>query len=75
MHDGGEYLHRGRLPTVLDNLIFGGEIGPLIAIMVDPVMRGREYRASEEYAAFLESELLPYVEGRYRRWRSARAAA
>ena len=66
VHDGGQYLHRGRLPTVLDNLIFGREIGPLLAIMVDPVERGREYRASEEYAAFLESELLPHVEGRYR---------
>lgn len=66
VHDGGEYLHRGRLPTVLDNLIYGGEIGPLIAIMVDPVMRGREYRANEEYASFFESELLPHVEGRYR---------
>src|SRR5262249_42390821 len=40
--------------------------GPLIAVMVDPVVRGREYRASEDYAAFLEVELLPYVEGRYR---------
>jgi enterochelin esterase-like enzyme len=66
VHDGGEYLHRGRLPTVLDNLIFSGEINPLIAVMVDSVMRGREYRASEDYAAFLELELLPHVEGRYR---------
>jgi len=66
VHDGGEYLHRGHLPTVLDNLIFSREIGPLIAIMMDPVMRGREYRASEDYAAFLELELLPHVEGRYR---------
>jgi len=66
VHDGGQYLHRGRLPTVLDNLIFSREIGPLIAIMIDPVVRGREYRASEEYAAFLESELLPHLERRYR---------
>jgi len=66
VHDGGEYLHRGHLPTVLDNLIFSREIGPLIAIMVDPVMRGREYRASEDYAAFLELELLPHMERRYR---------
>ena len=66
MHDGGEYLNRGRLPTVLDNLLFRRAIGPLIAVMVDPVMRGHEYRANEAYAAFLESELLPYVEGRYR---------
>jgi enterochelin esterase-like enzyme len=66
VHDGGQYLHRGRLPTVLDNLIFSREIGPLIAIMIDPVVRGREYRASETYATFLESELLPHVERRYR---------
>ena len=66
VHDGGEYLHRGHLPTILDNLIFNQAIVPLIAVMVDPVMRGREYRANEEYASFLESELLPYVEGRYR---------
>jgi enterochelin esterase-like enzyme len=66
VHDGGEYLHRGHLPTVLDNLIFRREISPLIAIMVDPVMRGREYRASEDYAAFLELELLPHMERRYR---------
>lgn len=66
VHDGGEYLTRGRLPTVLDNLIFSRALGPLIAIMVDPVVRGREYRANEEYATFLESELLPHLEGRYR---------
>jgi enterochelin esterase-like enzyme len=51
---------------LLDNLIFGKEIAPLITIMVDPVERGREYRASEDYAAFLESELIPHVERRYR---------
>jgi len=48
VHDGGEYLTRGRLPTVLDNLIFSRAIGPLIAIMIEPVVRGREYRASED---------------------------
>jgi enterochelin esterase-like enzyme len=66
VHDGSEYLKRGLLPTVLDNLLFGRRIQPLIAVMVDPVVRGREYRASEEYAAFFESELLLHVERRYR---------
>ena len=66
VHDGGEYLQRGCLPTVLDNLICSRTIGPLVAIMIDPVLRGREYRINEEYAAFLETELLPHVEGRYR---------
>jgi enterochelin esterase family protein len=66
VHDGGQYLNQGRLPTLLDNLIFGKRITPLITIMVDPVERGREYRANEGYAAFLESELIPHLEGRYR---------
>jgi enterochelin esterase-like enzyme len=66
VHDGGQYLHRGQLPTVLDNLIVSRAVSPLIAFMVDPVERGREYRASEAYAAFLEAELLPQLEGRYR---------
>jgi enterochelin esterase-like enzyme len=66
VHDGGQYLHRGQLPTVLDNLIVSRAVSPLIAFMVDPVERGHEYRASEAYAAFLEAELLPQLEGRYR---------
>jgi len=66
VHDGGQYLSQGRLPTLLDNLIFGKQIPPLVTIMVDPVERGREYRASDAYAAFLESELIPHLEGRYR---------
>jgi len=66
VHDGGEYLHRGRLPTVLDNLLFTRAIAPLIAIMIDPVVRGHEYRASEDYAAFLEVEVLPALDRRYR---------
>ena len=28
VHDGGQYLNRGRLPTVLDNLIFGRDDWP-----------------------------------------------
>jgi enterochelin esterase family protein len=66
VHDGGEYLARARLATVLDNLIYHDEITPMIAVMVDPVDRGREYWANEEYGRFTEEELLPYIEERYR---------
>ena len=66
VHDGGEYLTRARLATVLDNLIHGQEVTPLIAVMVDPVDRGREYWANEDYGRFTEKELLPYIDGRYR---------
>jgi enterochelin esterase family protein len=66
VHDGGEYLARARFTTVLDNLLHSQEISPLIAVMVDPVDRLREYWANEDYARFVEIELLPHIEGRYR---------
>ncbi len=66
VHDGGEYLTRARLATVLDNLIHGQEISPLIAVMVDPVDRMREYWANENYGRFTEEELLPFVDKKYR---------
>jgi enterochelin esterase family protein len=66
VHDGGEYLSRAKLPTILDNLTHSQEIPPLIAVMVDPVDRMREYWANENYARFMERELLPYIERHYR---------
>jgi enterochelin esterase-like enzyme len=66
VHDGGEYMTRANLPVILDNLAHSGAIVPLVAVMVDPVDRGREYRANEDYARFTEEELLPEIERRYR---------
>src|SRR5262249_17895077 len=66
VHDGGEYLSRAQLATVVDNLIHSKEILPLIAIMVDPVDRMHEYHANEEYARFVETELIPHIDSRYR---------
>jgi len=66
VHDGGEYLSRAQLATVVDNLIHGKVILPLVAVMVDPVDRMREYHANEEYARFVEQELIPSIDSRYR---------
>jgi enterochelin esterase family protein len=66
VHDGGEYLSRARLATVLDNLRHHQDIPPLIAVMADPVERMQEYWANEEYARFVEEELVPAMEARYR---------
>lgn len=66
VHDGGEYLTRARLPTILDNLIHNQEIPPLMAVMVDPIDRLREYSANEEYARFTETELIPHIDKTYR---------
>ena len=66
VHDGGEYLTRARLPTILDNLIHTQEIPRLMAVMVDPVDRLREYWANEDYARFTETELIPHIDKTYR---------
>ena len=66
VHDGGEYLNRAKLGVVLDNLGASGDIPRLIAVMVDPVDRTREYRADEDYARFVEQELLPHIDRTYR---------
>ena len=66
IHDGGEYLSRARLPTVLDNLRQSRHIPPLIAVMIDPVDRMAEYHTNERYAQFLEQELIPHIDQRYR---------
>ena len=66
VHDGGEYLSRAKLNVVLDNLAYGSEIPELIAVMVDPIDRVREYHANEDYARFVEQELLPHIDHNYR---------
>jgi enterochelin esterase-like enzyme len=66
VHDGGEYLSRAKLPVILDNLAHDGTIAHLIAVMVDPVGRNLEYRANEDYARFVEEELVPDIDRRYR---------
>jgi len=66
VHDGGEYLTRAQLATVLDNLLHSRDIPALIAVMLDPVDRVREYWANEDYGRFMEQELLPYIDDHYR---------
>jgi enterochelin esterase-like enzyme len=66
VHDGGEYLERAKMANVLDNLIAGGRIPALVAVMVDPVNRMEEYWTNDRYLEFLCGELLPEIEQRYR---------
>ena len=66
VHDGGEYLTRARLATVLDNLIQAGEVPPLMAVMMNPGERIREYWANDDYARFLEQEMIPHIDSHYR---------
>jgi enterochelin esterase-like enzyme len=66
IHDGGEYLERARMATVMDNLTHAGQISPVLLIMIDPVNRMREYWANQDYAEFLCAEFIPEIDRRYR---------
>jgi len=59
VHDGDDYLEFARFATVLDNLIDGGDIPPVAAVLCGPVDRLGEYRANKAHAAFIVDEVLP----------------
>jgi enterochelin esterase-like enzyme len=71
--DGPGYIHKGRMPRVLDRLIERGEIEPLVVIFVDaqdPDSRGTNRRNSQflcnpDYLEFYRQELIPAVEAAY----------
>lgn len=58
VHDGDDYLQFARLGLVLDNLIAGGELPPVAAVMVEPGDRMAEYRADPTHAEYLVREVV-----------------
>jgi len=62
VHDGGDYLRYAGLKTVLDNLIHGGEVAPLVAVLMHPPDRMAQYRDSGPHAVYLAEELIPWLE-------------
>jgi enterochelin esterase-like enzyme len=65
-HDGGDYITRGKLPTILDNLIAQGRIQPIIAVCIDPRDRYREYTMNPDYCKLLVEEIVPLVDSTWR---------
>jgi glucoamylase len=66
LQDGSEYATRARAAAVADQLIAGGKIAPFIIVFVNPVDRFKEYWANDRFAAFMATELVPFVDARYR---------
>ena len=62
VHDGGDYLRYAVAGTVLDNLVHGGVMPPVVAAFVQPGERLVEYAGDPRHAAYLTDELLPRVE-------------
>jgi enterochelin esterase family protein len=65
VHDGSDYLNYAGMKAVLDNLIHRLEIPDLIVVFSDSPDRLREYANDDRHAAYINEELVPYVEKRY----------
>ncbi|MGC2237590.1 MAG: glycoside hydrolase family 15 protein [Pyrinomonadaceae bacterium] len=63
--DGGEYLKRAEAVTVQRNLVKAGKIKPFIMVFLDPKDRNKEYWASDDYAKFLATEVVPMIDAKY----------
>jgi enterochelin esterase family protein len=51
---------------VADQLISEGRVAPFIIVFVDPSDRFKEYWANDKFAAFMATELVPFIDARYR---------
>jgi enterochelin esterase family protein len=68
MFDGEAYQSLVPTPTILDNLVAGKKIKPLVAILVHSVsqtLRSRDLQCSALFADFLAKELVPWARRRY----------
>ncbi len=65
VHDGTDYLRYAALQEVLDNLVYRLEVAPLVAALLDPGDRLREYAADPAHARFVADEVVPALEARY----------
>ena len=70
VHGGTDAIERGKIPTVLDNLI-GKRVAPLIAVFVDFQSRG----PTAKYAQMIAEELVPFIDENFRTKASADARA
>lgn len=76
-HDGIEFIPLGNAVIILDNLIAGKAIRPVVAIFVAPVEREAEYAGNkmDAFAGFITKELMPVMDAGYRISRDPRQRA
>lgn len=66
--DGGAALTLTPTHRIIDNLLAEGRIAPLVAVLVDnatDTSRNQELPCSEDFARFMETELMPWVRQTY----------
>lgn len=64
--DGGNYVERMQVPAILDRLVARRAIPPVVAVFVEPGERQEEYSRNPRWRAFMATELVPMVDGRFR---------
>jgi len=57
---------RAQAAAIAEELIEAKKVAPFIIIFVDPVERMKEYWANDKFAAFMATELVPYIDKNYR---------
>ncbi len=74
--DGSDYINFAKAQTILDNLVSANVIAPIIGVfVVPPTEPGRnrttEYGMSKPYEKFFTTELVPFIDKKYRTEQSA----
>lgn len=80
VHDGFDYLSFAKIANILDNGIAQRRFPPVIAVLVPPVEREKEYDANATFARAIVEELAPQIDGAYRtrsepQWRATLGAS
>ena len=63
VHDGGDFLNFSSMGTVLDNLMHRRLMADCVVAFTHPGDRLPEYGASAAHSRFLNTELVPHLEG------------
>ena len=63
--DGTDYIKRAKAVQVQQNLVKANKLKPFIMVFIDPKERTKEYWASDDYAKFLATEVVPAIDAKY----------
>ena len=64
-NDGTFYVENPNTPAIIENLIRASSIEPIVAVFVDPVDRGAEYRGRPDFLQFIHQRLIPHIDEAY----------
>ncbi len=66
LQDGTDYINRAKAVEIQQNLVAAGKVQPFIMVFIDYKDRMKEYWASDDYAKFLATEVVPAIDAKYK---------